>query len=151
MKVFKNLNELEQWTGKELGPTEWKVVTQDMINDFAKATGDHQWIHVDPDQARSNSPFGTTIAHGFLTLSLLPSFMMELYQVETSKMGINYGVNKVRFISAVPSGSRVRMKGTIARSERVERGLKYYTDCYIELENVDRPACFAQTITILYE
>ena len=151
MKVFKNLDELEQWTGNELGPTEWKVVTQEMINDFAQATGDHQWIHVDLEKADKISPFGTTIAHGFLTLSLLPAFLGEMYHVESAKIGINHGVNKVRFISPVPSGARVRMKGTISKSERVEGGLKYFTDCYIELENAERPACFAQAITVIYE
>jgi acyl dehydratase len=151
LKVFKNLVELEQHIGIELGPTDWKEVSQAMIDDFAQATGDHQWIHVDQEKAAAESPFGTTIAHGFLTLSLLSSFSNDLYRVESSKIAINYGVNRVRFTAAVPSGSQVRMRGTISKCEPVAKGLKFFLDCAFELENSKRPACYAQAITLIYE
>jgi len=122
-----------------------------MIDDFARATDDHQWIHVDQEKAAAESPFGTTIAHGFLTLSLIPFFFHELFQVESTKIAINYGVNRVRFTAPVPSGSRVRLRGTISKCEPVANGLKYFMDCTFELENSKRPACYAQAITIIYE
>ncbi|TAG75117.1 MAG: MaoC family dehydratase, partial [Runella slithyformis] len=110
MKIFANLTALKAELGQELGSTPYLTVTQEMINDFAKATLDFQWIHVDVEMAKQHSPFKTPVAHGFLTLSLAPKFMSDLFQVTSVKMGVNYGANKIRFTSAVPAGSNVRMR-----------------------------------------
>ena len=116
--IFKNITELKDFKGKELGISNWQTLSQEMINDFAKATFDDQWIHVNEEMAKQFSPFGKTIAHGFLSLSLSPKFMYEMFKVESARMGLNYGTNKVRFISPVPSGSRVRMKAVLKGSRR---------------------------------
>src|ERR1700712_4906390 len=106
MRVFNGVDELRAAKGEELEPTDWLTIDQDRVNQFADATDDHQWIHVDPEKAKSG-PFGTTIAHGFLTLSLLPDLIGRVYKVEGVQMGINYGLNKVRFVAPLPVGSRV--------------------------------------------
>jgi acyl dehydratase len=151
MKIFKNLSELKTNLGQEIGTTPYLTVTQEMVNDFAKATLDFQWIHVDVEMAKQFSPFKTPVAHGFLTLSLAPKFIADLFAVSSVKMGVNYGANKIRFISAVPAGSNVRMKAIFAEAEEVANGLKIIMNCVFEIEGQAKPACIAELISVLYE
>ncbi|HEV7349152.1 MaoC family dehydratase [Telluribacter sp.] len=152
MKTFETLVKLTSCLGQEIGVSPYLTITQDMINDFAKATGDHQWIHVDVEKARQFSPFKTPVAHGFLTLSLAPRLMADLFRVLSVKMGVNYGANKVRFTSVVPSGSQVRMRATLLETEEVpNHGLKIIVQCIFELEGQEKPACVAELISVLYE
>ncbi|MGB5314872.1 MAG: MaoC family dehydratase [Robiginitalea sp.] len=150
--VLENLAALRAFEGKDLPSGEWVTVTQEMIDDFAKATGDHQWIHTDVEKAQKLSPFKTTIAHGFLSVSLLSKTLGDLLEVQSAKMGVNYGLNKVRFPSPVPSGSRVRLQSRIATIESYgENGVKITWDCSLELENSPKPACVAQFISLMFE
>ena len=152
MLIFENFAAFRAHVGQEIGTSEWVTITQEMVNDFAKATGDHQWIHVDTDMAAKYSPFKTTIAHGFLTLSLAPKFMYELYQVKSAKMGLNYGTNKVRFTSPVPTGSRVRMHATLKEVEDQEpNGVKSTMALVFEIEGHSKPACVAEMISLAFE
>jgi acyl dehydratase len=148
--VFATLEELAATEeGTHLGTSEWVTVDQTMIDTFADATGDHQWIHVDPERA-AESPFGSTIAHGFLTLSLLPRLAQEVYRVEGVRMAVNYGLDKVRFVAPVPVDSRVRVSTSLRRTEEAGGGLRVFLDSTIELEGGDKPACVAQTIAQLF-
>jgi acyl dehydratase len=131
--------------GKELGPTEWLEIDQARIDRFADATGDHQWIHVDPERA-AEGPFGTTIAHGYLTLSLLPLLMSGTLQLTGYRMGLNYGVNKVRFPAPVPSGSRLRATFTVQSVEDVPGGEQGVVLAVVELEGGDKPVCVAELV-----
>jgi acyl dehydratase len=152
MLHFDNLAAFRAHVGQDLGTSEWVTITQDMVNDFAKATGDHQWIHVNIEMAQKYSPFKTTIAHGFLTLSLAPKFMYEMYQVNSAKMGLNYGTNKVRFTSPVPTGSRVRMKATLKEIEDQQpNGARVTVEAVFELEGSPKPACVAELISLIFE
>ena len=148
--VLENLDELKKAAGKEFGPSEWLTITQEMVNDFAKATHDHQWIHVDVERANRESPFGGPIAHGFMTVSLISHFLESVLQVKSAKMGINYGLNKVRFTSAVPVGSRLRMKGTIKEVVQHRPGVKMVLNCVIEMEGKPKPACIAEFIGLIF-
>ncbi|WP_433679707.1 MaoC family dehydratase [Nocardia sp. CA-119907] len=148
MKVFNGIGELEQAVGTHLGYSEWHTVTQEQIDLFAAATGDHQWIHVDPERA-AQGPFGTTIAHGYLTLSLLPLLVSQVYRVDGLKMGINYGCNKVRFPSPVPSGSRVRAGVELAEIRPTNTGFQVTARVTIEREGGDKPACIAEALSVL--
>jgi acyl dehydratase len=150
MKTFDSLAELPPLTGQELAVSDWITVTQQQINLFAEATGDHQWIHVDEERAQSG-PFGGTIAHGFLTLSLLPVLVSQVYRVDNVKMGINYGLNKVRFTSPVPVGSRVR--GNVELVDVADAGggaVQITTKITVELEGSERPAIVAEWLTRQY-
>ena len=122
MKVFANLDELKQYVGQEIGVSDWCDITQERIDAFADATGDHQWIHIDVDRAKQESPYGAPIAHGFLTLSLAPKFMWEIYTLKGVKMGVNYGVNRVRFPAPVPAGSRLRARLALQELQGMEGG-----------------------------
>lgn len=149
--VFENIAALREVEGKDLPDGDWFTVTQEMIDDFAKATGDDQWIHTDVEKARKYSPFKTTIAHGFLSLSLL-SKLLSVMEVQSATMGVNYGLNKVRFPSPVPSGGRVRLKSRIASIESYSgKGVKITWDCTLELENSRKPACVAEFISLMFE
>jgi acyl dehydratase len=148
-RTFASLDELRAAVGEELGTTGWLEIDQKRIDLFADATGDHQWIHVDPDRA-AQGPFGTTIAHGFLTLSLIPSLTPELLRVEGVKMGVNYGVNKVRFPAPVPVGSRLRASGQIAEVTEVTGGVQLVTRITIEREGGEKPVCVAETVSRFY-
>lgn len=150
MKVINGLAELKALVGQEIGVTEWYQVTQEQINKFAEATGDHQWIHVDMEKAKMFSPFKTTIAHGFLTLSLSPMFMEQLFKVEGVKMGVNYGTNKVRFMSPVPSGGKVRMRATLAEFQEIEGGGQIVMNLTFEIEGQEKPACVAEALSRFY-
>ncbi len=145
MKVFENLAEFESAAGAELGPTDWLEIDQKRVDQFADATDDHQWIHVDPERA-ANGPFGATIAHGLLTLSLLPKFMHDLYRVDNVTMAINYGLNKVRFITPVPVGSKLRASSRIERVDKLDAGLQATMVTTIEVEGAAKPAAVVESI-----
>jgi acyl dehydratase len=143
--------ELLQHIGKELGPSEWMTVEQSMIDKFAEATGDHQWIHVDVERARREMPGGKTIAHGYLTLALAPRMAATLLRVTKRNRGINYGSNKVRFISPVPAGSRLRLRQRLANVEEVPgNGVRITSEMTVELEGHERPALVAELIGVQY-
>ncbi|KWX20313.1 MaoC family dehydratase [Mycolicibacterium wolinskyi] len=145
MKVFNNLDELVAAAGSELGPTDWMEITQDRVNLFADATDDHQWIHVDPDKA-AGGPFGGTIAHGLLTLSLLPHFTHQLYRVDNVTMAINYGYNKVRFITPVRVGAKVRARAHIADVAKLDGAVQATMTVTVEIDGSDKPAAVAESI-----
>ena len=149
MKTFNTLAELAALAGQEITVTDWYEVTQQHINQFADATGDHQWIHVDAERAKAG-PFGATIAHGYLTLSLLAGFFDRALSVKDVRMGINYGLNKVRFMGPVPSGSRLRVRIALLGSEPIERGLQMAWKCTIEREGQEKPVCVAEPLSRLY-
>jgi acyl dehydratase len=145
MKVFNGLDELVASAGSQLGPTDWLPVEQDRVNQFADATEDHQWIHVDPERA-AGGPFGGTIAHGLLTLSLLPHFMRQLYTVNNVTMAINYGFNKVRFITPVPVGAKIRARSEIATVEKLDSAVQATIVTTIEVEGSQKPAAVIESI-----
>ncbi|KUI24712.1 dehydratase [Mycobacterium sp. IS-1742] len=145
MKTFDGLDELAAAEGTSLGPTEWLEITQDRVNLFADATDDHQWIHVDPEKA-AQGPFGGTIAHGLLTLSLLPHFSHQLYTVGNIAMAINYGYNKVRFINPVKVGARLRARGEISKVDRLDGAVQAMTTITVEIEGAEKPAAVAESI-----
>ena len=151
MFVVDNPRDLKDHVGRELGPGDWVTVDQDMIDKFADATGDHQWIHVDVERASRELPGGNTIAHGYLTLSLLPQMVYALYDIRHKTHGINYGSNRVRFISPVPAGSRVRLHMTLAEIEDAgDNGVRIHGSCTIEIEGEGKPALVAETISVAY-
>jgi acyl dehydratase len=145
VKKFSGLDEFVAAQGNQLGPTDWLEVTQDRVNLFADATDDHQWIHVDPERA-ANGPFGGTIAHGLLTLSLLPHFTHQLYTVDNIAMAINYGYNKVRFITPVPVGSKIRARAEIAKVNQLEGAVQATVTVTVEIDGADKPAAVAESI-----
>jgi acyl dehydratase len=144
--VFEGIEALKGAVGHDLGPSDWLEITQDRINLFADATGDRQWIHVDPERAAAG-PFGTTIAHGFLTLSLVANLMPQVIRVQGISMGVNYGTNKVRFPSPVPVGSRIRARGHVQSVEDVPGGVQVVNTVTIEIEGKDKPACVVETVS----
>jgi acyl dehydratase len=146
MRTFESVDELVAAKGEELGSSEWVTISQDEVNLFADATGDHQWIHVDAEKA-AKGPFGTTIVHGFMTLALLPRLMHQIFAVNGIKMGINYGLNKVRFPSPVPVGSKVRATSTLTDTQDVGQGTVQVTvTTAIEIDGAAKPACVAESI-----
>lgn len=146
MRTFTSVDELAALTGQAIGYSDWVTVTQEAVNLFADATGDHQWIHVDPEKAASG-PFGTTIAHGFMTLSLLPQFFKTMYRLDGIKMAVNYGLNKVRFPSPVPVGSRVRAQGSVVSVDDLGDGAYQITlSTAVEVEGSAKPACVAESV-----
>ncbi len=149
MRVFTQKNELIAAIGEPLGSSDWLTIEQKQIDTFAEATGDRQWIHLDFELAKTG-PFGKTIAHGFLTLSLIPIFAWQVYKVNNVKMGINYGLNKVRFTAPVPVGSRLRGTYEFVDVSEVDDSLQITTKAIIELEGSERPACVAETMSRLY-
>ena len=150
MRTLNGIDELEALSGQHLGTSDWVEVTQERIDGFAEATGDHQWIHVDEERAK-DGPFGTTIAHGYLTLSLLPLFYSTIYSIEGVRMGINYGANKVRFLNPVPVGSRLRGSIEVGEVKRLPNdGAQVTWNVTVELDGSDKPACYAEAISVLY-
>lgn len=150
MKTFETLADLAACVGQEVAVSEWTTVTQEQVNRFAEATGDHQWIHMDVERAKAG-PFGAPIAHGFLTLSLLPMFFDTTLDIRGARMGVNYGLNRVRFPSPVPVGSRLRGRLTLQAAEPIERdGLQITWAVVVEREGGDKPACVAESIARLY-
>jgi acyl dehydratase len=142
--------ELPGLKGTELGTSDWFEVTQERVNTFADATGDHQWIHVDVERAKKESPFGGPVVHGFLTLSLIVPLVSQTYTVTDAKMGVNYGLNKVRFPAPVPVGSKVRARVTLKDVEEVAGGLQNILAVTIEREGGDKPVCIAEWVTRTY-
>ena len=145
MKSYATLAEMERDVGGDAAVSDWIEVTQERIDLFAQATGDHQWIHIDRERATSG-PFGTTIAHGFLTLSLLPEMAASAIRVGDVRMGVNYGLNKVRFTAPVPSGSRIRGRFTLLRFEPLEGGAQLTYEVKMEREGSDKPVCIAESV-----
>jgi acyl dehydratase len=148
MRVFTTFEEIETAAGEEIGTTDWVEITQDRVNQFADATGDHQWIHVDEERAKGG-PFGGTIAHGYLTLSLVPWLGSTLFSLQTPGAKLNYGVNKVRFPNPVLVGSRIRLKVTINAVTDIPTGKQLTVGHVIEIEGQDKPACVAETVVLL--
>ena len=149
MRDFKHLSEFQALVGQEIGVSDWITVDQQRIDLFAQATGDHQWIHVDPERA-AQGPFGTTIAHGFLTLSLLPEMSATAFDVEDAHMGVNYGLNKVRFTAPVPVGSRVRGHFKLMAYEPFEGGALITSQVTMEREGETKPVCVAESLARRY-
>ena len=145
MKVFEGLDEFAAAKGSQFGPTEWLTIGQERVNLFADATDDHQWIHVDPEKAASG-PFGGTIAHGLLTLSLLPHFSQQLYRVANVTLAVNYGYNKVRFITPVKVGANLRARGELTSVNRLDGAVQATTTITVEIEGVDKPAAVVESI-----
>jgi acyl dehydratase len=145
VRTFEGLDEFVAAEGGQLGPTDWLEIDQDRVNLFADATDDHQWIHVDPDRA-ADGPFGGTIAHGLLTLSLLPRFMHELYRVDNVAMAINYGFDKVRFITPVRVGAKVRARSEVAKVARLDSAVQATLVTTIEVDGSDKPAAVIESI-----
>ena len=150
VRVINGVAELEQLVGQELGASEWVLVDQERVNLFADATGDHQWIHIDEEKAK-DGPFGGTIAHGFLTLSLLPLLGSQVTDVTGMKMKINYGLNKVRFPNPVKVGSKVRDVVTLKEVTRKDSGIQVVMNHVIEIEGQDRPAAIAEAVSLMVE
>jgi len=149
MKRYATLAEIERDVGGDAAVSDWIEITQQRINLFADATGDHQWIHVDPERAKAG-PFGTTIAHGFMTLALLPEMSASAIHVDDVRMGVNYGLNKVRFTAPVPSGSRVRGHFKLLKFERLEGGAQLTYEVRMEREGSDKPICIAESVARRY-
>lgn len=154
--TIKNPEELKQWVGKEVATSDWLTVDQDRIDRFADATGDHQWIHVDPARAQRESPFGAAIAHGFLTLSLLSKFLGDSIAFASARMGVNYGLNRVRFTAPVPVGARVRARLRLRQLEDIDpqgqtHGVQMTWDVTLEREGSDKPCLVAEWLTRRYE
>jgi acyl dehydratase len=150
MKTFKTLSDLAALAGQEVAVSDWITLTQEQVNQFAEATGDHQWIHVDVERAKAG-PFGAPIAHGFLTLSMLPKFFENALTVEQSRMGVNYGLNRVRFMAPVPVGSRLRGRMKLVKSEPIDNnGVQMVWETTIELEGATKPACVAESVVRRY-
>ena len=150
MKTFESLAELPPLVGQEVAVSDWLTVTQQQVNLFAQATGDHQWIHVDVERANAG-PFGAPIAHGFLTLSLLPKFFETSMEVRNARMGVNYGLNKVRFTAPVPVGSRLRARMKLLACEAIENaGMQMTWLVTVEREGSDKPVCVAESLARRY-
>ena len=150
MKTLESLSELPALVGHEVAVSDWLTITQEQVNLFAQATGDHQWIHVDVEKAKAG-PFGAPIAHGFLTLSLLPKFFETSMEIRNSKMGVNYGLNKVRFTAPVPVGSRLRARMKLLSCEAIENsGVQMAWLVTVEREGSDKPVCIAESLTRRY-
>ena len=149
MKVIEQLADLQPLVGQVIGASDWIVVDQARIDRFADATGDHQWIHVDPVRAAAG-PFGSTVAHGFLTLSLLPEMAASAFQVRNSRMGVNYGLNRVRFPAPVPVGSRLRGRFKLIAYEPIDGGAQLTFEVTMEREGSDKPVCVAESVARRY-
>jgi acyl dehydratase len=150
MRTFGSAQEWLDAKGETLGSSDWVEITQEQVNTFADATGDHQWIHVDVERAKKESPFGGPIAHGFLTLSLVPMLSWQVYTAEGAKMGVNYGSNKVRFPAPVPVGSKIRATLVLTDASMVGEAVQAVVTCTVEIEGGSKPACIAETVSRIY-
>lgn len=148
MRVFTTFDEISEAAGTELGTSDWILIDQQRVNQFADATGDHQWIHVDVSRA-AKGPFGGTIAHGYLTLSLIPWLGSQIFTLQTPGAKLNYGINKVRFPAPVPVGSRIRLTVTMGDVVDLPSGKQLTVGHVIEIEDEDKPACVAETVVLL--
>lgn len=149
MKIFESIQSMSQFVGQGEAISEWIEVTQEQINHFADATGDRQWIHTDPERAKTG-PYGATIAHGFFTLSLISQFFGKTFKIKNQKMGINYGVNKVRFTAPVLIGSQLRAKFSLKSCVAIDNGVQPVWSVIVECNGSDKPVCVAETITRHY-
>ncbi len=150
--IFNNLEEFKTIEGKSLPDGNWYTVTQQMINDFANATLDKQWIHIDEERAKKESPFGKTVAHGFMSVAMISKMLEELFVVKSVKMGLNYGLNKVRFPNPVYVNSELRMLTTVKQVEDLQNnGVKVTFLCTIEIKEQEKPACVAEFLAALFE
>jgi len=149
MATTLTISEIEGTSERELGVSDWHTVEQSHVNQFAEATGDHQWIHVDPEMAKQG-PFGTTIAHGYLSLSLLPMLLSQVMFVSDARMGVNYGTDKVRFISPVPVGMRVRVKAKLLEGSRKGEGVLYKVGVELEIEGQEKPAMVGEVLYMVF-
>ena len=150
MKTFESLDALAACVGQEVAVSDWITITQQQVNLFAEATGDHQWIHVDPERAKAG-PFGGPIAHGFLTLSLLPQFFASAFTIAQTRMSVNYGLNKVRFTSPVPVGSRLRARMGLLQVSAIDNGgVQMAWSVVVEREGSDKPVCVAESLARHY-
>ena len=149
MTTTLSIAEIETATERDLGASDWHTVEQSHIDQFADATGDHQWIHVDPEMAKQG-PFGTTVAHGYLSLSLLPMLMSQVMSVSDARMGLNYGTDKIRFTAPVPTGSRVRLKAKLLEGRRKGEGVLYKVAVEIEIEGQDKPALVGEVLYLVF-
>jgi acyl dehydratase len=147
---FAGIADAKTRIGQEIGVTDWMLIDQERVNGFAEVTGDRQWIHIDAERAKRESPFGGPIAHGYLTLSLLAKFAGEVISVEGSKLAVNYGLNRVRFMSPVKVGSRVRARFVLAQLDEIPGGAQLVWQTVIEIEDSDKPACAAEMVTRWY-
>ncbi len=148
MRVFHDVDGILRAVGEPLGTSDWVQITQERVDTFAEATGDHQWIHVDVDRARAESPYGGPIAHGYLSLSLLPMLGWQTYAVEGAKLGVNYGSNKVRFPSPVPVGSRLRLSSVLLEASRLPDGaVQMVVQQTLEIDGQTKPAVVAETVS----
>jgi acyl dehydratase len=150
MRVFESVDELEGAVGEHLGVSEWHTVTQEQIDLFADATGDHQWIHVDPDKA-AKGPFGSTVAHGYLTVSMIPLLATQIFEVRGVRAGVNYGSNKVRFPAPVPAESRIRASAELVALTRGASKAQATVRVTVEREGSDKPACVAEVVSVLVD
>ena len=151
MLELERLADLAQYLGKEIGVSDWFTVDQEIIDKFADATGDHQWIHVDVERAKREMPGGKTIAHGYLTLSLVPRLAQTIYRVKKRSRGLNYGSNRIRFTGQVPAGSRIRLRQKIKAVDPVEGGVRITSESTVEVEGSERPALVAETIGMQFD
>ena len=150
MRTFQTLAELAALVGQEVAVSDWITITQEQVNQFAQATGDHQWIHVDVERAKAG-PFGGPIAHGFLTLSLIPKFFESSFEIAQSRMGVNYGLNKVRFMAPVPVGSRLRARMKLLKCEPIDnQGVQMIWEVAVQRAGSDKPVCVAESIVRRY-
>ena len=150
MRTFQTLAELAATVGQEVAVSDWITITQEQVNQFAPATGDHQWIHVDVERAKAG-PFGGPIAHGFLTLSLIPKFFESSFEIAQSRMGVNYGLNKVRFMAPVPVGSRLRARMKLLQCEPIDtQGVQMVWEVAVQREGSEKPVCVAESIVRRY-
>jgi acyl dehydratase len=147
--IIEGIDGLKAKQGEHLGYSDWLEITQERVNEFAEATGDHQWIHVDPERAKAG-PFGGPIAHGYLTISLAPMLLPQVMRVEGIQMGVNYGINKLRFPSPVPVGSKLRVGASLADVTDIEGGAQVTVDLTFEVEGKDKPSCVAQAVYRYY-
>jgi len=147
MKLITSIDDATGLVGSELGVSEWVTIDQQRVNDFADVTGDHQWIHIDVERAKAESPYGAPIAHGFLTLSMIPALSKDNFRVQNAKLVINYGLNKVRFLAAVPVGSRIRVRSELADAVAKDEGTVDLTVRHtIEIDGSEKPAAVAEMI-----
>ena len=150
--IFKNINEFKSMLGKQLPDGNWYTINQQMINDFANATLDKQWIHDDEERAKKDSPFKSTVAHGFMSVAMISRMLEEAFAIKSIKMGLNYGLNKTRFPSPVPVNSELRMLSSVREIEPLgENGIKVIFNCTIEIKGQEKPACVAEFIAALFE
>lgn len=150
MRVLNDAAEIAAAAGTELGVSEWVAITQERIDDFANATGDRQWIHIDPERA-AHGPFGSTVAHGYLTLGMIPLLGAQVYAFAGNVARVNYGLNNVRFVSPVKSGAKIRSRVELANVEDMPKGQRVTLRHTIEVKGSDKPACVAETVTLLME